>query len=553
MSINNRAPQVTTSQLMEWLKTTYAVNSGPTYPQYPSNGDFFYITSSPAHYAQWQSNISTWVDLGPSTGFALGNLPTGTNPIQLYDIKSTGFANLFVVQETDTGDPLLVTDRGFIIKKDLMAGGFLNSGQGTIWLNYGLVGKPTLASPPVIQLMSSSIPYPSGTQFPDPSPGWYEAGQLFNLTSDYYWPHKSNTYQAGKYRWEGGQDGDWIKGDYTGHYDTLYLCKDNLVTPAHLDLGNLTVHGYAQFNNDAKLMWVNTSTLAVEDANGVTANAALDVGSIFINNILPLNSGSPAGITISCPLSIGGSRGTSGQVLTSNGSASSPTWQTLSAWNGGTITGGIKATNNTHFGFGDAANQTFPIAAGMWSAQSSTYGGLVFLSDNWSNQPIFSWYGSRNGNRLMGLDASGNLTLTGYLSVTSASGVTFNNDAKLVWANTSVLEVQTSGGALGYLDVAGLYTQNLLPIGAGVNSISVSAHLNPSGNYALGDGTNYWHGVVSNNYYLLSVPAITAAHSPLAIATNGQIGYVASSRKYKENIRNLTDCSWLYSLTPVDI
>jgi hypothetical protein len=103
--------------------------------------------------------------------------------------------------------------------------------------------------------------------------------------------------------------------------------------------GNAKIAGYTQFNNDAKLTWVNTSTLAVQDSNGNTTNGALDVGSIFVNNLQPLNSGTPAGININCPLSIGGSRGNSGQVLTSNGSSASPTWQSIPGqqWTAGTV------------------------------------------------------------------------------------------------------------------------------------------------------------------------------------------------------------------------
>ncbi|MCW4003595.1 MAG: hypothetical protein NWE95_06770 [Candidatus Bathyarchaeota archaeon] len=103
--------------------------------------------------------------------------------------------------------------------------------------------------------------------------------------------------------------------------------------------GNANISGYAQFNNNARLTWVDSTTLAVTDVNGVTANAGLDVGSVFVNNLQPLNSGSPAGININCPLNIGGSRGSSGQVLTSNGSSSSPTWQNMPAqqWTAGTV------------------------------------------------------------------------------------------------------------------------------------------------------------------------------------------------------------------------
>jgi hypothetical protein len=135
-----------------------------------------------------------------------------------------------------------------------------------------------------------------------------------------------------------GSDWNFLSGSIThsqisdwGTWFDQYLTTSSSPTFSGLTVsGNANISGYAQFNNDAKLAWVNTATLAVQDADGVTANGGLDVGSVFVNNLQPLNSGSPAGININCPLSIGGSRGTAGQVLTSNGSSTSPTWQTLS-------------------------------------------------------------------------------------------------------------------------------------------------------------------------------------------------------------------------------
>jgi hypothetical protein len=256
---NDPAPKVTRADLWDWTRPTFHFNSGPSLPVSGNQeGDFFlctgetpnrfyryYLTPTPPH----------WESVSPVSPFQAPLVPTGESPLQIVDSEHPGSeASLFLVYvyENDPifDGPLLMTDRGLIVKKDLMAGGFIDSGQGALWLNYGLYGKPDLSSPPVIQLMSSLIPYPSGTQFPDPSPDWYQDGQLFTLTTQYYWSHKSKTYPAGKYRWEGGQNGDWIKGnDYTGMYDTLYLCKSNLLEPAHLDLGNLTTHGPIQINN----------------------------------------------------------------------------------------------------------------------------------------------------------------------------------------------------------------------------------------------------------------------------------------------------------------
>ena len=46
--------------------------------------------------------------------------------------------------------------------------------------------------------------------------------------------------------------------------------------------------------------------------------------------------------------------------------------------------------------------------------------------------------------------------------------------------------------------------------------------------------------------------AITGSYRDLYIGSDGKIGYVSSSRRYKENIRDMEDVSWLYRLRPVN-
>ena len=139
-------------------------------------------------------------------------------------------SDMFVITSYDNGDsPLLAFTQGAIMEKDLMVGGLVDSGQGTLWLNHGLVGKPILSSPPNIGMMSSSIPYPSGSNLPnDP-----ETGQLFN-------------HNGTKKMWDGS---NWVTGNFSGYYDTLFLFTDDGKTRAHLDLGDLTADGYIYANN----------------------------------------------------------------------------------------------------------------------------------------------------------------------------------------------------------------------------------------------------------------------------------------------------------------
>lgn len=304
-SINNRAPQVTTLELMNWLKTTYEVEPGSTYPQNPSDGKLFHITSSPEHYAQWQSDISTWVDLGPSTGFSLGNLPTGTNPIQLKDTKSGGFVNLFVIYDPDEPypAPLLVTDQGFIVKKDLAVGGNILSVQGAMIFGYGWTASgdpssPIAQSPPLIELLNSSTSVKSGPTLPSSGNMNGQPGQIFFNTSDgklYIW---SGQYGSPPNTWKLSQTNP------TGKYDTLFLVKNDGYNPAHLDVGNLTIHGNITvegsiLNLVTQLASIIDSTLdTVGGFLGLNPNATPTLAGLNVNGGLTINAPSQTGITL---------------------------------------------------------------------------------------------------------------------------------------------------------------------------------------------------------------------------------------------------------------
>ena len=56
---------------------------------------------------------------------------------------------------------------------------------------------------------------------------------------------------------------------------------------------------------------------------------------------------------------------------------------------------------------------------------------------------------------------------------------------------------------------------------------------------------------VTDSYLIAGQWANTTTYGPLYRDSSGRIGYNTSSLKYKENIRDLTDCSWIYELRPV--
>lgn len=108
------------------------------------------------------------------------------------------YLNLFLILSTDNQmAPLLVTDQGFIVKKDIAAGGYISTQQGEIWLGHG---RDSSTDIPKIIMMHSG-------------------------------------------------DG----------YDTLYLKKFGGSDPAHLDLGDLTAHGGITVQKDNPRLVLDTT------------------------------------------------------------------------------------------------------------------------------------------------------------------------------------------------------------------------------------------------------------------------------------------------------
>jgi hypothetical protein len=105
--------------------------------------------------------------------------------VSLYGQNSSQYSNLFLVLLTDSGyDPILATDHGFVVKKDLSVGGFVSSNQGEIWIGHG---RNSSTDTPRIALSHSD------------------------------------------------------QG-----YNKLYLTMADCSTPAHLDVNCLDVHGYIE-------------------------------------------------------------------------------------------------------------------------------------------------------------------------------------------------------------------------------------------------------------------------------------------------------------------
>jgi hypothetical protein len=430
----------------------------------------------------YQKIDGVWRNVGSNKN----GLPLSADAINFTDSdKIWRSVNLGLIMARDDGDaPLLATDQGLIVKKDIGAGGFLSSNQGVLMLGSGFINADDV---PKIMLIHTGV---YGTQ------------------------------------------------------DTLYL-KQFDDTSAHLDLGDLTVHGdlsiegYIQFNSDAKFVWVNTSTLAVQDEDGVTANGALDVGSVYINNLQPLNSGSPAGININCPLSIGGSRGTSGQVLTSNGSSSSPTWQNIPVWNGGIVTNNITINRNAGILKFTGNYPYVEWLDSQWGASAYLQSGVTSIGGAGGNYMLFqlpsgkSFGVNTGGSLVLSVDGSGNLSLGGSLygiggtlgiandTSISHSGITYFNVNST--NSSSVINLQQGSstkidigydGSTGYINSR---TSKLILTGVGDGNSDAfwfyGGHVSIRGGYHIipesyeggycGNSSHRWYGGYIRTVYTL--------------------------------------------------
>ena len=273
---------------------------------------------------------------------------------------------------------------------------------------------------------------------------------------------------------------------------------------------------------------------------------------------------------------------TSGKVATHN--------NTLDDSSGNmTLTGKLSFSNNASCGFGSAAYSSFSgvCAAGIWSAQSATYGGFVFLSDDWSNAPIFAWYGSRNGTRLMSLDSGGNADLTGYLQLGTGGGSSNTSGRPHIFCRTDsvagcTIQMGASGQRLDIVDygwtvdlllldqsgnltisnqvtaptlwVSGswLSSSSTLYIG-GASGAAVTMYMNGNVNpisdnaYGLGSGSNRWAGISCVTAYVAASVEILGTTYNNALFGNAFWGTGNGGIQWYDGAFNImTNGNWFY-------
>lgn|GEM_PF-2509136 len=174
-------------------------------------------------------------------------------------------------------------------------------------------------------------------------------------------------------------------------------------------------------------------------------------------------------------------------------------------------------------GWGPASKNPF-----IWLAQGGIYGSYNTLEIRISGASAWDW-----GNLQCGILTPTSIDCSGIVHGGGGSGNAFliGDDCYLVDINTA--------NRIGIQGVADA-TQG------GVRFGSNGPWLYRDYAYLRTDT-----GFVCNGYLVAGTLANTTTTGPLYVNSSHEIGYNGSSIRYKENVEDLPDCSWIYDLRPV--
>lgn len=245
--------------------------------------------------------------------------------------------------------------------------------------------------------------------------------------------------------------------------------------------------------------------------------------------------------------------GSSGNVLTSNGAGALPTWQAAAS-------GGITTINGDS---GSVTGSTVSIKTnGATNGGSSTsFSGsgtaMTFNVTDANNNTII---GKGAGNGAM---SSVNLVGLGYQVLKAATSA-----GSSVAIGFSAMTAATSGGfnvAIGGSSLSALTTgQANVCVGTttatsytGAESSNIILGYNNTGTLGesnvlrIGNGTGTGFGNL-NQSFISGITGITVTGTAVLISAGNQLGIAVSSRKYKENIKDMAGVSSdIYKLRPV--
>jgi hypothetical protein len=225
----------------------------------------------------WKDGI--WQPMQPGGGLSYGeSFITLKDTTQANGQKS---AQLFLIiqQNDDEIEPLVGTNKGLVVQKDIAAGGILSSNQGALVLGSGFnwqLDTPTIYV--TAGSMLANIAYGNSLPASGASlPGSQVNGQVFVLTST----NPYQLYESNGTQWKYVGDANGALFKYTGetpntirkynantnswellcfaslyegkYFDTIYLKKFFDGSSAHLDLDDLTAHGTIKTDSIKKL------------------------------------------------------------------------------------------------------------------------------------------------------------------------------------------------------------------------------------------------------------------------------------------------------------
>jgi hypothetical protein len=183
----------------------------------------------------WQNGI--WQPLQSGGGLTYGNSCLTLKDTTQGNGEKEAQLFLIIQQNDDEIEPLVGTNKGLVVQKDIGAGGFISSNQGALRLGSGLNWQ---CDYPKIELMHSGTAILSHIDPLSSEPPAPVQKQLYKNTNDsHLYEYHVAGYDGPNAHWHDKGHTD----NYAGTFDTLYLKKFASDDPAHLDVGNLTVHG----------------------------------------------------------------------------------------------------------------------------------------------------------------------------------------------------------------------------------------------------------------------------------------------------------------------
>jgi hypothetical protein len=265
--------------------------------------------------------------------------------------------------------------------------------------------------------------------------------------------------------------------------------------------------------------------------------------------------------------------GTAAQVLTSNGAGVAPTFQ-ASAAASVTITGdaGTPATASAFTFTGATSGEIFTVDGVSTITSSFNYLALPATDNSGDGQisiggvPYFQ--AGASGDCVFIGASNGDFTSTGSINISignaNLNGGFGTSSANIVIGQQSMGSVTNGDGqnvSIGFQTFQSLVTGNN-NIGIGTTSSGVgSAYSGAESNNFLinSNGVTGESGVIrifsdlgdATACYIGGISGVTVVGTAVLCAANGQLGTISSSRKYKNNITDMTGTEIVHEFRPV--